>query len=66
MIRNRILDKVIVDRLKAKASQQIDHNIINNREVGEYSDAKLTAMLKECVIHAPIDDKPRSESDTLN
>ena len=29
-------------------------------------DAGLTSMLKERVIHAPIDDKPRTERDTLN
>ena len=29
-------------------------------------DAELTAMLKERVIHAPIDDKPRTERNTLN
>ena len=29
-------------------------------------DAELTAMLKERVFHAPIDDKPRTERDTLN
>ena len=29
-------------------------------------DAELTPMLKERVIHAPIDDKPRTERVTLN
>ena len=29
-------------------------------------DAELIAMLKERIIHAPIDDKPRTERVTLN
>lgn len=49
---------------EGKAAQQIDHNIIDNREISEF--AELTAMLKERVFHAPIDDKPRTERDTLN
>ena len=53
------------DRMReGKAAQQIDHNIIDNREISEF--AELTAMLKERVFHAPIDDKPRTERDTLN
>ena len=49
---------------EGKAAQQIDHNIIDNREISEF--AELTAMLKERVFRAPIDDKPRTERDTLN
>lgn len=50
----------IADRLEGKAIQQVDHNIVDNREISEFSDAELTAMLKERVVHAPFDDKPRA------
>ena len=56
----------IADRLEGKAAQQVDVNVVDNREIAEFSDAELTAMLKERVIHAPIDDKPRAEGETLN
>src|SRR6516162_3951728 len=39
----------IADRLEGKAAQQIDHNVIDNREISEYSDAELNAMLRRRV-----------------
>jgi hypothetical protein len=39
----------IADRLEGKAAQQIDHNVIDNREISEYSDAELTAILRRRV-----------------
>jgi hypothetical protein len=56
----------IADRLEGKAIQQVDVSVQDNRDMGEYSDAELTAMLKERVIHAPLDDKPPATSDKLN
>lgn len=56
----------ISDRLEGKAIQQVDVSVQDNRELGEFSDAELTAMLKERVIHAPIDPKPRQDGETLN
>jgi hypothetical protein len=58
--------RLTLDRLEGKAAQQVDVNVIDNREISEFSDAEMTAMLKERVIHAPIDASPRSETDTLN
>src|SRR6516165_7198983 len=37
---------LIADRLEGKAAQQIDHNVIDNREISEYSDAELSAILR--------------------
>lgn len=56
----------IADRLEGKAIQQVDVSVLDNRDIGEYSDAELTAMLKERVMHAPLDEQPRQDSDTLN
>jgi hypothetical protein len=30
---------MIADRLQGKAAQQIDHKVVDNREISEYSDA---------------------------
>src|SRR5262252_2445794 len=35
---------LIADRLEGKAAQQIDYNVIDNREISEYSDAEPRAM----------------------
>ena len=40
---------LIADRLEGKAAQQIDHNVIDNREISEYSDAELSAILRRRV-----------------
>jgi hypothetical protein len=56
----------IADRLEGKAAQQITHNINDLREISEYSDAELTAMLKERVILKPIDETPRQDGEALN
>jgi hypothetical protein len=56
----------IADRLDGKAIQQVDVSVQDNREINEFSDAELTAMLKERVIHAKIDDKPRADGEALN
>ena len=51
----------IVDRLEGKAAQQFDHNVIDNREISEYSDAELTAILRRRVGVVPVeseDDRP--------
>jgi hypothetical protein len=40
---------MIADRLEGKAAQQIDHNVIDSREISEYSDAELNAILRRRV-----------------
>ena len=52
---------MIADRLEGKAAQQFDHNVIDNREISEYSDAELTAILRRRVGVVPVeseDDRP--------
>jgi hypothetical protein len=52
---------MIADRLEGKAAQQIDHNVVDNREISEYSDAELTAILRRRVGVVPVeseDDHP--------
>ena len=40
---------LIADRLEGKAAQQIDHNVVDNREISEFSDAELSAILRRRV-----------------
>jgi len=46
---------MIADRLEGKAAQQVDHNVIDNREISEYSDAELTAILRRRVGVLPVE-----------
>jgi hypothetical protein len=51
----------IADRLEGKAAQQIDHNVVDNREISEFSDAELSAILRRRVAVLPVeseDDRP--------
>jgi hypothetical protein len=58
---------MIADRLEGKAAQQIDHNVIDNREISEYSDAELSAILRRRVGVVPVEsDEERSERGVLN
>ena len=58
---------MIADRLEGKAAQQIDHNVIDNREISEYSDAELTAILRRRVGVLPVEsDDERAERGALN
>ena len=58
---------MIADRLEGKAAQQIDHNVIDNREISEYSDAELTAILRRRVGVVPLEsDEERPEGGALN
>ena len=64
-IENQMLD--LPDRLEGKAAQQIDHNVIDNREISEYSDAELSAILRRRVGVVPVEsDEERSERGALN
>ena len=57
----------IVDRLEGKAAQQFDHNVIDNREISEYSDAELTAILRRRVGVVPVEsDEERPLGGALN
>ena len=49
---------MIADRLEGKAAQQIDHNVIDNREISEYSDAELSAILRRRVGVVPAEERP--------
>jgi hypothetical protein len=58
---------LIADRLEGKAAQQIDHNVIDNREISEYSDAELTAILRRRVGVVPVEsDEEHPERKALN
>jgi hypothetical protein len=58
---------LIADRLEGKAAQQIDHNVIHNREICEYSDAELTAILRRRIGVVPVEgDEERPAGDALN
>ena len=58
---------MIADRLEGKAAQQIDHNVIDNREISEYSDAELSAILRRRVgVVAVESDEDRPEDVALN
>jgi len=46
---------MIADRLKGKAAQQIDHSVIDNREISEYSDTELSAILRSRVGVVPVE-----------
>ena len=57
----------IADRLEGKAAQQIDHNVVDSREISEYSDAELTAILRRRVGAALAEsDEERPEDAALN
>jgi|SRR6516164_5615428 hypothetical protein len=57
----------IADRLEGKAAQQVDHNVIDNREISEYSDAELNAMLRRRVgVVAEESDEKRPGDVALN
>ena len=52
---------MIAARLEGKAAQQIDHNVVDNREISEFSDAELSAILRRRVGVLPVeseDDRP--------
>src|SRR6516165_8107836 len=58
---------LIADRLEGKAAQQIDHNVIDNREISEYSDAELTAILRRQIGVVPVESaEERPEDAALN
>jgi hypothetical protein len=58
---------LIADRLEGKAAQQIDHNLIDNREISEYSDAELTAILRRRIGVVPVEsDEEHPERGALN
>ena len=58
---------LIADRLEGKAAQQIDHNVIDNREISEYSDAELSAILRRRVGVVPVEnDEEHPERGALN
>jgi len=58
---------MIADRLEGKAAQQIDHNVIDNREISEYSDAELTAILRRRVGVVSVEsEEERPEPGALN
>jgi hypothetical protein len=58
---------LIADRLEGKAAQQIDHNVIDNREISEYSDAELSAILRRRIGIVPVEsDEERPEGEALN
>jgi hypothetical protein len=46
---------LIADRLEGKAAQQIDYNVIDNREISEYSDAELSAILRRRIGVVPVE-----------
>ena len=58
---------MIADRLEGKAAQQIDHNVIDNREISEFSDAELSAILRRRIGIVPVEsDEQRPEGEALN
>ena len=58
---------MIAARLEGKAAQQIDHNVVDNREISEFSDAELSAILRKRVDVEPIEsDEQRPEGEALN
>jgi hypothetical protein len=58
---------MIADRLEGKAAQQIDHNVVDSREISEYSDAELTAILRRRVGVMPVEsDEERPVGGALN
>jgi hypothetical protein len=57
----------IADRLEGKAAQQIDHNVVDNREISEFSDAELSAILRRRAGVVSVEsDEERPESAALN
>ena len=57
----------IADRLEGKAAQQIDHNVVDNREISEFSDAELSAILRRRIGIVPVEsDEQRPEGEALN
>ena len=58
---------MIADRLEGKAAQQIDHSVVDNREISEYSDAELNAILRRRVGVVPVEsDEERPVGGALN
>jgi hypothetical protein len=58
---------MIADRLEGKAAQQIDHNVVDNREISEFSDAELSAILRRRVGVLPVEsDEGRPDRGALN
>jgi hypothetical protein len=58
---------LIADRLEGKAAQQIDHNVIDNRTLDQFSDAEMTAILRRRVGVVPVErDEERPEPGALN
>ena len=58
---------LIADRLEGKAAQQIDYNVIDNREISEYSDAELSAILRRRIGVVPVEsDEELPERGALN
>jgi hypothetical protein len=57
----------IAERLEGKAAQQIDHNVVDNREISEFSDAELNAILRRRVGVVPVEsDEESPERGALN
>jgi hypothetical protein len=49
------------------SAQQIDHNVVDNREISEFSYAELTAILRGRVGVVPVEsDEERPECGALN
>ena len=46
---------IIADRLEGKAAQPIDHNVVDNREISEFSDAELSAIPRRRVGVVPVE-----------
>ena len=58
---------LIADRLEGKAAQQIDYNVIDNREISGYSDAELSAILRRRIGIVPEEsDEESPERGALN
>jgi hypothetical protein len=51
---------------QGKAAQQIDHNVIDNREISEYSDAELTAILRRRIGVVPVESDEERPEGALN
>jgi hypothetical protein len=57
----------IADRLEGKPTERHEHNINDHRDLGEYSDAELTELLRtRAPVAPPITLEPRAEGEALN
>jgi hypothetical protein len=57
----------IADRLEGKVVQRVEHHDDDRRDVAEFTDAELTAILRKRVkIVSVEDDEERPEDETLN